>query len=71
MCHRAPIGMVFINNAIFGLPVKEVLKGAYVRILKKNFQKMILLKELKVCPYKRCGLQVYSTFVKKKKKSVT
>ena len=26
---------------------------------------MILLKELKVCPYKRCGHQVYSTFVKK------
>ena len=59
--------MVFINNAIFDLPMKEVLKGAYVRILKENFQKMILLKELKVCPYKRSGHQVHSTFVKKKR----
>ena len=58
--------MVFINNAIFDLPMKEVLKGAYVRILKEYFQKMILLKELKVCPYKRCGHQVHSTYVKKK-----
>ena len=58
--------MVFINNAIFDLPMKEVLKGAYVRILKEYFQKMILLKELKVCPYKRCGHQVHSICVKKK-----
>ena len=58
--------MVFINNAIFDLPMKEVLKGAYVRILKEHFQKMILLKELKVCPYKRCGHQVHSTYMKKK-----
>ena len=57
--------MVFINNAIFDLPIKEILKGVYVRILKENFQKMILLKELKVYPYKRCGHQVHSTFVKK------
>ena len=58
--------MVFINNAIFDLLMKEVLKGAYVRILKEYFQKMILMKELKVCPYKRCGHQVHSTYVKKK-----
>ena len=64
--------MIFINNAIFDLPMKEVLKSAYVRILKKYFQKMILLKELKVCPYKRCGHPVHSTqLCEKKKKLVT
>ena len=58
--------MVLIDNTIFDLPMKEILKGAYVRILKEYFQKMILLKELKVSPYKRCGHQVHSTYGKKK-----